>query len=176
MEGICLPARPYACCKLNSALSFAPTMNATRLKTIAWKSCLVLFFCLLLVILLLGRPVLVEIPGDYKRWIVIRDKDAHCRPLATRGLFRVVSVPSSGKVCTSSREPLNLTYVRFEYVYPDGRRKYLPWSGSGGDTWAKVWLSGYDIVLHEEHVFVGDVHEMNSSGPPMHYDTPSDKN
>lgn len=159
----------------NSALAFAPTMNASRFKTIVWKSFLVLFCGLLLTILLLGRLVLVEIPGDYKRWIVIRDSDARCPPLTTRGLFRVVSVPTSGKVCTSSREPFNLTYVRFEYVYPDGRRKYLPWSGSGGDTWAKVWLLGYDINLHEQDVFVGDVHEMNNSGPPMQYDTPSHK-
>jgi hypothetical protein len=150
-------------------------MNASRFKSIVWKSCVALLCGLLLVILLLGRPVLVEIPGGYKRWIVVRDEDAHCPPLTTRGVFRVLSVPSSGKVCTSSRQPLNLTYVRFEYVYPDGRREYLPWSGSGGDTSARVWLLGHDINLHEEHVFVGDVHEMNNSGLPMQYDVPSDK-
>jgi hypothetical protein len=73
-------------------------MNASRFKSIVWKSCVVLLCGLLLVILLLGRPVLVEIPGDYKRWIVVRDEDAHCPRLTTRGLFRVLSVPSSGKV------------------------------------------------------------------------------
>jgi hypothetical protein len=81
----------------------------------------------------------------------------------------------SGKVCTSSPELLKrLTFVHFEYVYPDGRRKKLPWSGSGGDTWAKVWWLGHGIELHEDYIFVGDVHEMNNSGPPMHFDSPLD--
>jgi hypothetical protein len=150
-------------------------MTASRSKKILWIGCAALFCGLLLMILIVGRPVLVEIPGDYKHWIVIRDRDARCPQLTTRGLFRVVSIAASGKICTSSAQPLSLTYVRFEYVYPDGRRKDLPWSASGSDTWAKVWLLGYDVNLHEQYVFVGDVHEMNHSGPPMQYDAPSDE-
>jgi hypothetical protein len=149
-------------------------MSANHVNSLAWVGCAVLLCGVLLGVFVLGRPVLIEIPGDYKRWIVIRVDDTHCPPLTTRGLFRVVSVPISGKVCTSSPELLKRpTYVRFEYVYPDGRRQSLPWSGNRSDTRAKVWWSGHGIELHEDYIFVGDVREMNNSGSPMHYDSPS---
>ena len=150
-------------------------MNTSRLRKIAWIASGVLLCGLLLVVLLLGRPVLIEMPANYKGWIVIRDEDVHCPPLTTRGLFRIVSVPSSGKVCTSSPQLLERpSYVRFEYIYPDGKRRSFPWSGSGGDTWAKAWMLGHTIELHEEHIFIGDVREMNNSGPPIHYDESPD--
>ena len=132
--------------------------------------------CGLLAMSILRRPVLIEIPAGYKGWVIVRVDDAHCPQLATRGWFRVVSVPSSARVCTSSPELLDRpTYIRFEYVYPDGKRTSLPWSGSGGDTWAKAWMLGYSIQDHEENIFIGDVNEMNNSGPPPHYNTPLGK-
>jgi len=149
-------------------------MSASRINTIAWIGFAGLFCGLLFVTLVMGRPLLIEIPAGYKGWVIVRVEDAHCPVLATRGLFRVVSVPSSGKVCTSSPELLkHPSYVRFENVYPDGKRKSLPWSGSGGDTWAKAWMLGYGIEDHEQDIFIGDVHDMNNSGPPPHYNTPS---
>jgi hypothetical protein len=151
-------------------------MSASRLNAIAWIGFAGLFCGLLIVIFVMGRPVLIELPAGYKGWVIVRVEDAECSALAARGVFRVVSVPNSGRVCTSSPRllmPKRLTYVRFEYVYPDGKRTSLPWSGSGGDTWAKAWILGYGIESHEQDIFVGDVHEMNNSGPPPHYSMPS---
>jgi hypothetical protein len=146
-------------------------MNASRNYTIAWIGFAALFCGLLLLTFIMGRPVLIEVPAGYRGWVIVRVEDDHCPPLATRGLFRVVSVPSSGRVCTSSPELLkHPTYVRFECIYPDGKRTSLPWSGSGGDTWAKAWMLRYGIEDHEQEIFIGDVHEMNNSGSPPHYD------
>src|SRR5258708_39888469 len=103
-------------------------------------SCLVLMG--VLYVMAFRRPILYEIPGDYKGWVVVRFGVSRCSALPTRGLFQVVSVAPSGKACTSSPDPT--TYTRFDYVYPDGRRKSLPWS-TGGDesTGPMAWMISY---------------------------------
>jgi hypothetical protein len=65
-------------------------MSASRIKTITLIGFAGLFCGLLFVTLVMGRPLLVEIPAGYKGWIIVRVEDAHCPALATRGLFRVV--------------------------------------------------------------------------------------
>jgi hypothetical protein len=156
-------------------LGYAELMNARFLRGARRIGYALLVLTILLVVLF-RRPVLFELPADCKGWVIVRLEDPGCPPLGTRSVFRVVSVPNSGKVCTSSREILNRpAYVRFEYVHADGKRTSLPWATGGGDTWAKVWLMGYDIEDREEEIFVGDVQEMNNSGPRPHYGTPPPK-
>jgi hypothetical protein len=106
-----------------------------------------------------------EIPGEYKGWLFIRFEDPNCSPLQNQGVFRVVFVPSSGRVCTSNHRPDRWTYYKFDYLYPDGTRKLLRWNDHG-KSGTQVWLMGYRMEDKSEEIFVGDEEAMNHSGPP----------
>jgi hypothetical protein len=73
----------------------------------------------------LGRPLVYRMPGDYRGWVAIRYEDPACGPLRTDRWYLVVEVGPDGRKCTSSPVPGGWRYVRFEYVYPDGRRRQL---------------------------------------------------
>jgi hypothetical protein len=73
----------------------------------------------------LGRPLVYRMPGDYRGWVAIRYEDPACAPLRKDLWYVVVEVGSDGRVCTSSPVPGGWRYVRYEYVYPDGRRRQL---------------------------------------------------
>jgi|SRR5579862_6037763 len=129
---------------------------------------------LCLIIVLLGffsvrfmreRGLVYEIPGGYKGWIFVQFGDASCPPLQRKGEVRVVQIPSTGRVCTSSVIPVGTGYAQFEYVYPDGKRTNLPWStSSGGD--ALVRMLTYDPQDKSEIDFVGNKEEFMHAGPP----------
>jgi hypothetical protein len=115
------------------------------------------------------RPMRYEIPGDYKGWLLVRFEDPACSPLRNQGPFRVVFVPSSGRVCTSSHAPDHWTYYKFEYLYPNGNRKSLRWNHHG-NSGIQVWKIGYRLEDKVEEIFVGDEEAMNHSGPPPDQD------
>lgn len=116
----------------------------------------------------LGRPMRYEIPAEYKGWIVVQFENPACPALRSQGVFHVVSVPSSGWVCTSDHHPDRWTYYRFEYVDPNSRRKTLRWNDHGRPG-TQVWLIGYRMDSKSEEIFVGDEEAMNHSGaPPSH--------
>jgi len=85
---------------------------------------------------------------------LVRFGDHSCAPLVRRGLFLIVSVPSSGRVCTSTTLPSGLVYYRFEYVFQDGRREALRWNDHG-KAGVQVWLIGFRDGENLEEVFVG---------------------
>src|SRR5579862_4235912 len=119
---------------------------------------------LCLIIVLLGffsvrfmreRGLVYEIPGGYKGWIFIQFEDASCPPLQRKGEVRIVQIPSTGRVCTSSTISVGTGYARFEYLYGDGRRVRLPASSSSGGE-ALVRMLTYDPKDRFEIDFVGN--------------------
>jgi hypothetical protein len=106
-----------------------------------------------------------EIPGEYKGWMVVQFENPACPPLRSQGAFHVVSVPSSGRVCTSDHHPDRWIYHKFEYVYSDGTRKSLRWNDHGNPG-TQVWLIGYRMEDKSDEIFVGDEEAMNHSGAP----------
>jgi hypothetical protein len=118
-------------------------------------------------LLVVLRPLSVEIPAEYQGWGVIRYGDPQCAPAHVSGVFRVVAVSEFGSGCTSSYLNLDLpTYYKFQYVYPDGHRKTLRWGASGGEVNSQVWLFGNTAGDKRMGFFVGDKHEMENSGAP----------
>ena len=69
-----------------------------------------------------SRLMRYEIPSGFKGWFVVEFEELACPPLRSEGLFLVVAVPASGRVCTSTANPDGLVYYKFEYVSPDGRK------------------------------------------------------
>ena len=112
-----------------------------------------------------SRPMRYEIPSGFKGWFVVKFEEQACPPLRSQGLFLVVSVPASGKVCTSTPNPDGWVYYKFEYVSPDGRRERLRWNDHGKPG-TQVWLIGYDLGSKSEENFVGEENAMNHSGSP----------
>src|SRR5205823_14383647 len=91
-----------------------------------------------------GRPMRYEFVGGFSRWVVVQFQDPSCPPLRSDGLFLVVSVPTSGKVCTSTARPQGWIYYRFAYIYPNGQREALPMrTGSDPSGRVQVYLLTY---------------------------------
>src|SRR5712664_2071562 len=104
-----------------------------------------------------GRPIRYEFPAEFKGWATVQFEDPACPPLRRLGIFLVVSVPVSGRACTSTHRPNGWIYYRFEYVYPDGKREALRWNDHGRPG-TQVWLVGYRPEDKSYEVFVGDEH------------------
>lgn len=103
-----------------------------------------------------GRPVLYEFPAGYHGWILIRYEVPDCPALQTRGLYLVIAVPDSGRLCTSSTFPYGWRYAKSEYVHPDGRRMRLY-------DRATIWFIGSNNEKRYERVFVGYSDELTRS-------------
>ncbi len=114
-----------------------------------------------------GRPMRYEFPGGFRRWVVVHFEDPSCPPLPSRGAFLIISVPTSGHVCTSTRHPDGWIYYRFEYVYPNGKRESLPLH-SGVDPPGKVQV--YRLTYNQKEKwevdFVGTKEEAEHWGSP----------
>ena len=115
--------------------------------------------------LVMGRPMRYEIPGNYRGWMEVQFENSECPPLRSQGIFRVVSIQTDGRVCTSDHHPRGWTYYKFEYVYPDSTRKSLHWNDPGRSG-TQVWLIGHRMEDQTDEIFVGDEEAMNHSGPP----------
>jgi hypothetical protein len=113
----------------------------------------------------IGRPMLYEIPIGYKGWVVIQYENASCPSLPVRGIRLVVSVPGSGRVCTSTTAPQGYSHVRFEYLSPGGSRRSLS-LGSGSNPNGEAWLLSYSPDDKSEIDFIGSKAEMENSGSP----------
>jgi hypothetical protein len=105
-----------------------------------------------------GRAIRYEIPGGFKGWLLVRWDDQRCLPLRRQGMFLLLSFPRSDVACTSTPRFANLTYLRFEYVFPDGTRQSLRWN-EHGKPGTQVWLLGYSEQDKSDEIFVGDEHE-----------------
>jgi hypothetical protein len=107
----------------------------------------------------IGRPIVYRLPGGYRGWAGIRYEDPTCPPLRTEGWYLVIPVGPDGRGCTSSPVPGGWRYSRYEYIYPDGRRREL--SGPG----EKVLLVGATGPQkpHVGTLFVGSDEELKRS-------------
>jgi hypothetical protein len=114
---------------------------------------------------LFDKPMRYEFPMGFKGWSIVQFENSNCPPLPSQGLFLIVSVPASGKACTSTRHPDRLVYYQFAYVDPSGNRQRLSWNHHG-KAGTQVWLIGYDLGSRSEENFVGDEWSMNHSGSP----------
>jgi hypothetical protein len=103
----------------------------------------------------------VWIPDDYVGWVTVQYENPECSALPTSKGTRIIGVPSSGTLCTSTSSPLSTRWVRSYYVDNDGSRRELrstAW-GEGGMIWAESGPSkGTSVngpVYPEIRFFVG---------------------
>jgi uncharacterized protein YceK len=60
-----------------------------------------------------GLPIAVNIPRDYRGWVILQYEDPVCPPYLRFRQYRVITVSPSGRGCTSGKEPLWI--VNFVY-------------------------------------------------------------
>jgi hypothetical protein len=111
-----------------------------------------------------GRPIRYELPDGYKGWVVIEYYNSACPPLESKGIFHVVKVPSSGRVCMSGllQDEDSWRLPLYEYVRSDGTRRRIP---SFKDDAREVWAGNYVLFQTREEgnpqygIFVGNMKE-----------------
>ncbi len=145
--------------------------NATAARALAMVAGVVLLSLVGLILFNLlfvqgvGRPVVWELPAGYQGWVVVRYLDATCPPLPVRGIFLVVSVPPSGRVCMASTGLLDVwrghSYV---YLHPDGTRTPIPGTPSPGEVGIRDKTADHDA--QEERFFVGTEVQLRGGGGP----------
>jgi len=64
-----------------------------------------------------GLPIAVDIPRDYRGWVILQYEDPQCPPYLRSKQYRVITVSQSGFGCTSGKEPLWI--VNFVYGHVD---------------------------------------------------------
>ena len=74
----------------------------------------------------------VFIPAGFKGWVTIRYNNAGSPPLQRTGLRRVINVPWTGEVFTSSRRPTGYGVDHFYFVAADGKRTSIKEEDSHG--------------------------------------------
>jgi hypothetical protein len=103
----------------------------------------------------------VRIPDDYVGWVTVQYENPECSALPTSNGTRIVGIPSSGTLCTSTASPLPTRWVRSYYVDNEGSRRELRSTGwgEGGMIWAESGPSeGTSVngpVYPEIRFFVG---------------------
>jgi hypothetical protein len=121
-----------------------------------------------------GRPIRYELPDGYRGWVVIEYYNPDCPPRESKGIFLVVKVPSSGRVCISG--PLQdhdgaWGLPLYEYVMSDGTRRRIP---SFNNDAREIWAGNYFVFQTREEgnpqygIFVGNMKE-NENRPRMPY-------
>lgn len=87
-------------------------------------------------------------------------------PLRRHRMFLLLSFDKLGVACTSTKSWEDLTYLRFEYVFPDGTLQSLRWNRPGRPG-VQAWLVGsareQGSSVEIEEIFVGDEYELNNS-------------
>lgn len=121
----------------------------------------------------LGRPIEYRISPEYKGWIVVAYARPSCLPLSHDGAYVVISVPSSGRACTSSPVPQGWRYVRYEYVYDDGRRKNL--RDRGWNNNSEIWALSEDPKQKLQFLFSGSQEDLRKSWGSAPYKVHSDQ-
>ncbi len=122
----------------------------------------------------IDRPIRYELPDRYRGWVVIEYYNPACPPLESKGIFHVVRIPSSGRVCISGplqdddgawRLPL------YEYAMSDGTRRRIP---SFNNDAREIWAGNHVVFQTREEgnpqygIFVGTMKE-NENRPRMPY-------
>jgi hypothetical protein len=108
-----------------------------------------------------GRPRLYEVPADYHGWVVVKYQDSSCQPLKSSGLYSVVTIPASGRACTSSPVPAGWHYRKSEAVTSNGARTEL--QDLGWDKGSQIRFLGHSNESAYELFFVGTNDELNRS-------------
>jgi hypothetical protein len=107
----------------------------------------------------IGGPILYRLPGDYRGWVAIRYDDPGCAPLRIESCYLVIRIRADGRECTSNPVPGGWRYVRYEYIYPDGRRRKL--IGALEQVWP-IGTTGPEKPMVET-IFVGSKEEREQS-------------
>src|SRR5207302_9560182 len=122
---------------------------------------MIALLCVVIAIFTPRRPLLSKIEDDYKGWVVVRYDDASCAQLNHEIIYLVISVPSSGMLCTSNPLPDGWRFNRFEYVSRGKVTRKIPYSRWGGH--GEIW-AGFDMPYkHSESFFVGTEQELDRS-------------
>jgi len=104
-----------------------------------------------------GRPVRFELPVGYRGWVEVEYGNPQCSRLTSRGLFLIVSVPKSGRSCTSNALGAYFAIRRYEFVGVDGQRTAIlvepPLDQPG------IRNEGANADRREEYFFVGTQQE-----------------
>lgn len=123
----------------------------------------------------LREPVITDLPADYRGWVIMRYERPECPEMAREGVSLVVSVPSSGCVCTSSPEPKHLRAYIYRAAQSDGTRQgmsnamiHLQGPGSGVGQFPRYdpagkWLGSGPREVRETY-FVGTDDEFREPG------------
>ncbi len=121
------------------------------------------FVSAILVVLVLtgevGRPILWEIKGGYRGWIIVGYENPTCARLDRRGIYLVISVPYSGRACTSSPMPKGWRYERYVYVGEHQQQRALRSVGWNRDP--EIWPISTDPKKKLEYLFVGSKKELD---------------
>ena len=80
----------------------------------------------------------IRIPVDHVGWVTVQYENPNCPALPTREGKRIISIPSSGALCTSTPSPSGTRWVRMYYV-DNGSNLELRSTGwgEGGMIWAE---------------------------------------
>jgi hypothetical protein len=120
----------------------------------------------------MGRPVRYELPEGYQGWVVIEYYNPDCAPIESKGIFLVITVPPSGRVCTSSPLPDDAWRLYlYEHLMSDSTRRRIP---SFNNKARAIWGGNYLVFQTKEEgfpqygFFVGGEKE-NANRPPMPY-------
>lgn len=107
----------------------------------------------------IGRPELYEFSPGFRGWFLVEYGKPNCPALTNRGIFRVIRVPQSGRVCTSSEPIEGWQYTRYLYVGQDETTHEIP----GSDV---PW--GYYVQERKTEVlFLGTEQEMRDKWGSM---------
>jgi hypothetical protein len=109
-----------------------------------------------------GRPVKWEFQPGYRGWVVVRYEDPTCPPLLTKGIFLVIPIPHSGRVCTVSPSVGDAwRYHRYVYVQPDGTQTVISRGAKiRSESWTPVQQG---IKFPYQMFFVGTEDEIKKS-------------
>lgn len=114
----------------------------------------------------IGRPMRYEFTSEFRHWVTIQYDEPTCPPLPTRKGFFVVSIPASGKLCTSTSRPEGWIYYEFYLVSANGVREKIPLHSGSSERGLEVWMLTYQPQEKWELDFVGTKAEADHWGTP----------
>ncbi len=121
-----------------------------------------LVIALYLVVVVLGwrlRPLVYELPMEYRGWVLVQYADPTCPPIEMRWITLVIRVSTDGRACTSDFFPYGFRVTRYQYIHPDGTRTELREDVPDDEVWARALTP----ELHREVFFVGTRAQLDQS-------------